>query len=143
LGAATKQYVDSRNNIVGYAVFDATSGVIFNNLQKNVTVTRFAAGGYRINLNAGIQTGNIDYVPVVGAVGNTDIFDYSVETQNINLVAANINTQQSTYFDIRLTRTSGLRIIHNQDDIDTSTVFYRYFADGVSGDNLIRVIILR
>jgi len=143
LGAATKQYVDSRNNIVGYAIFDATTGAIFNNLQKNVTITRFAAGGYRVNLNVGIQTGNIDYIPIVSVVGNNDVFDYSVETQNINLVAANINTQQSTYFDIRLTRTSGLRIVHAQDDVDTSTVFYRYFADGVSGDNYIRVIIVR
>lgn len=140
LHAATKQYVDQKNSVVGYAVFYASTGAVYNNLVKNVTISRFGVGSYRIFLNVGIQTGGIDYVPVVSSIGNTGSMG---NTNELNQIAGSIQAQQSNYFDVYVTQTVGYRQGHDQDDIDTSTYFYRQYTDNPSGDGLIRVVLIR
>ena len=140
LHAATKQYVDQKNSVIGYAVFYASTGAIYNGLAKNVTVSRFGVGNYRILLNVGIRTGGIDYVPIVSSIGNTATMG---NTNELYQTAGSINVQQSDYFDVYVTQTIGYRQGHDQDDIDTSTYFYRQYSDTSSGDGLIRVVLIR
>lgn len=138
--AATKQYVDQKNSVIGYVIFYASTGAIYNNVVKNVTVSRYGVGNYRIYLNAGIQTGAIDYVPVVSSIGNTLTMG---NTNELYQTAGGVWTHQNTYFDVYLTQTIGYRQGHDQDDIDTSTYFYRQYTDNTTGDGLIRVVLVR
>lgn len=138
--AATKQYVDQKNSVIGYVIFYASTGAIYNNVVKNVTVSRYGVGNYRIYLNAGIQSGSLDYVPVVSSIGNTLTME---NTNELYQTAGGVWTHQSSYFDVYLTQTIGYRQGHAQDDIDTSTYFYRQYTDNTTGDGLIRVILVR
>jgi hypothetical protein len=119
---ATVQAAYGYNKLKGFIAFNPITGSVLHSY--NLTLTKLAAGNYRINLAAGIK--NINYVPLLGAVSSLSLRSNSA---NVFVQQIGVSSITNDYVDVLATMNDSFDADGPGSDWNNITLFRQYLDD--------------